>query len=134
MKINSELKKIFEPLRIYVLEYLKKLGKIEKGSLVYVYVKTPHIFYKKVVIYVKVNSELIDITNQIENDEKLEPKWIKSIMAKAYMNYFVHYQSTFNKPYYKIDYSVYDDTLNLLAVSGSESPDPIDANGTVIRK
>lgn len=134
MKLNNELRTIFKPLGDYIKEVLEKREELNEGVVVNFYAKKPHIFYPKVSVYLEIDGYLIEITEMIENNKLLGDRWIKDMMSKAHFNYFTHYNQEFNKPYYKVGFQVNDKKLKIQYVDGTSSPDPIDKNGTVIRK
>jgi len=138
MKLNTELKSIFKPLAKYVNTKYKK-DYIDKLGHLCVFIKTPNIFYRKQVVYCKKyyldnTDSLGDITDKLNNNYSFTMKDIQDISSKAYINYFTHYQSTFNDPYYKVTFKPKDGEFVIDNVSGSISPDPIDKESPKIRK
>lgn len=136
MKLNNELKSAFEPLRKFVIKAIKDLD-YNYDEQINIYVKTPHIIYRKVVTYMKAdfnNDSLVELTSIIESGNTFNTKDLQAIMAVAYMNYFSNYNSSFNDPFYRLIFRKEDRELKLFGVIGSESPDPIDAEGIQIRK
>lgn len=136
MKLNEELKSNFEPLCKFINSYVKETG-YKVDDQLSIYVKTPHIFYKKVVVYLKsdFNDEsLIEITEYIDKNSNFDTKDLKTAMSIAYMNYFIHYHTNFNDPFYELIFKKVNNKLILQGVLPSDSPDPLDINGIQIRK
>lgn len=117
MKLNSELLLILGDLgkslpESYVKEKLKTLD-----DRLLLNFKTPNLFYKLNRVY---DSEGTEITSLLD-DENL--KGIKASLAQAYFNYFVHYNTTFNKKYYTVIFKLDPNSTGNLLVEDAGGSD-----------
>jgi hypothetical protein len=137
MILNTELKDILKPIEKYVNTKYKK--NIDECYSICMYIKTPHIFYRKQVVYCEKlcldgTNKIDDITELLENNLSFNMDNIKEISSKAYMDYFTHYQTSFNKPFYKLIFKKEGYKFKLTGVDEVDSPDPIDKDNIQIRK
>ncbi len=137
MILNTELKDILKPIEKYVNAKYKEYT--DECNYICMYIKTPHIFYRKQVVYCEKlckddTIKLDDITDLLENNFSFNMNNIKEISSKAYMNYFTHYQTNFYKPFYKVTFKKEDYKFKLNGVDEVDSPDPIDKDNIQIRK
>lgn len=128
----------YEEILKPAIDYLKSLPIETTGDKVLsLYYKTPNIFYKTKRVYIRINNgQPVDITDSLRkaSSSEFNLQAITDIMSVAYHMHFMDEGTIFHQPYYVITVGKSNGEWSSAITSGSESPDPIDSNGTVIRK
>jgi hypothetical protein len=100
MQLNTELTGILNELGDAIPnDYVKE--KIKSREPLIFQFKTPNFFYKKNRVFFGEGDTAQEITDLFKESDI---KQVKACLAKAYFNYFVHYNTQFCSKYYVVVY------------------------------